>query len=64
MVAKNIKDYLKAKGIRQTWLAEQLGIPNTTLNGYFSGLAQLKADMFVEICQILGEPPETFTEPR
>jgi plasmid maintenance system antidote protein VapI len=62
LLAQNINEYLKNKGIKQTWLAEQVGIPTTTLNGIINGKVQMKADLFIRICQVLNVPPETFSE--
>lgn len=64
MIVKAIKEYLFTHGIKQTWLAEQLGIPNTTLSGIMNGRSELKAEMFIRICEILDEPLERFTEGR
>lgn len=64
MLAERIDLYLKEHGIRQTWLAEKLGIPNTTLNGIIKGRAKMKADMFISICKLLNVPPEQFTSEK
>lgn len=61
MLAQRINEYLRANGIKQTWLAEQLQIPITTLNGILNGKTALKADMFIAICKALNVQPETFT---
>ena len=37
LVAKSVGEYLKENGIKQSWLAEKLEIPPTTLNGIFNG---------------------------
>ena len=60
MVAKNIEKYMCENGIKRTWLAEQLNIPKRTLYSIFNGQSRLKADMFIQICQILKVSPETF----
>lgn len=62
MVAENIGEYLKENGIKQTWLSEQIGVPNTTFNGILNGRTELKADMFIRICKVLNVSPETFAE--
>lgn len=62
MVANNIGEYLRANGIKQSWLAERLEIPPTTLNGIVNGRSELKADLFIRICQVLNVPPEQFAE--
>lgn len=62
MVAKSIGEYLKENGIKQSWLADRLDVPPTTLNGIINGRAEMKADMFISICRILNVPPETFAK--
>lgn len=62
MLAESINKYLKDRGIKQSWLAEKVGLPVTTLNGIINGKVQLKADLFIQICQALEVPPETFSE--
>jgi len=62
LVAKSIGEYLRENGIKQTWLADRLDIPATTLNGIINGRAEMKADMFISICRILNVPPETFAK--
>lgn len=64
MLAQSINEYLKDRGIKQTWLADQIGVPVTTLNGIINGKVAMKADMFIEICRVLNEPPEKFAEGR
>ena len=62
LLAENIGKYLKDNGIKQTWLAERLDVPVTTLNGIINGRAELKADMFITICHVLNVSPETFVK--
>ena len=62
MVAKSIGEYLRENGIKQTWLADRLDVPATTLNGIINGRTEMKADMFISICRILNVPPETFAK--
>lgn len=62
MVAANISQYLADNGITKTWLAEQLGVPNSTLNGILNGKVMMKADMFIRICRVLKVSPETFVK--
>lgn len=62
MIGKNISAYLRDNGIKQSWLAERLGIPITTLSGAMTGRVHMKAEMFMKICEILRVPPETFNE--
>lgn len=62
MIGENISAYLRNNGIKQSWLAEKLGIPITTLSGAMTGRVHMKAETFMQICEILRVPPETFNE--
>jgi DNA-binding Xre family transcriptional regulator len=62
LLAESINKYLKDRGIKQSWLAEKVGLPVTTLNGIINGKVQMKADLFIQICQALEVQPETFSE--
>ena len=62
MLARNIKEYLSRNGIKQTWLAEQVGIPISTFSGIINGNTAMKADLFIQICKVLNVPPERFSE--
>lgn len=62
MVAQNIANYLKDNGIKGTWLAKKLNIPKQTLYTILKGRAELKADMYIQICQILRVNPDIFTD--
>jgi plasmid maintenance system antidote protein VapI len=62
LIAKNIDEYLIRKGIKQRWLAAQLGTPESTLSGYLNGTTALKADLFIRICETLGVSPEKFRD--
>lgn len=62
MLAKNINEYLKDNGIKQTWLAEQVDLPISTFHGIITGKVAMKADLFIKICNVLNVPPERFSE--
>lgn len=42
--------YLKERGIKQTWLADQIGISVSKLNAILLGKQRLTADTFELIC--------------
>ena len=48
-----IKVILKEKGIKQTWLAEQLGKSFNTVNGYVQNRQQPRLETLNEISEIL-----------
>ena len=48
-----IKEVLEEKGIRQTWLAEQLGKSYNMVNAYVQNRQQPRLEILYEIAKIL-----------
>jgi transcriptional regulator with XRE-family HTH domain len=48
-----IKEVLEEKGIKQTWLAEQLGKSYNMVNGYVQNRQQPRLEILNEIARIL-----------
>jgi putative transcriptional regulator len=48
-----IKEVLEEKGIKQTWLAEQLGKSYNMVNGYVQNRQQPRLEILYEIANIL-----------
>ena len=48
-----IKEVLDEKGIKQTWLAEQLGKSYNIVNGYVQNRQQPRLEVLYEIARIL-----------
>ena len=48
-----IKEVLEEKGIKQTWLAEQLGKSYNMVNGYVQNRHQPRLEVLYEIAKIL-----------
>lgn len=48
-----IKEVLEEKGIKQTWLAEQLGKSYNIVNGYVQNRQQPRLEVLYEIAKIL-----------
>ncbi|MDZ4745078.1 MAG: helix-turn-helix transcriptional regulator [bacterium] len=48
-----IKEVLEEKGIKQTWLAEQLGKSYNMVNGYVQNRQQPRLEVLYEIAKIL-----------
>lgn len=48
-----IKEVLKDKGIKQTWLAEKLGKSYNIVNGYVSNKRQPSIEILYEIAKLL-----------
>ena len=49
-----IKAVLEDKGIKQTWLAEQLGKSYNMVNGYVQNRQQPRLEVLYEIAKILN----------
>lgn len=49
-----IKEVLKEKGIKQTWLAEELGKSYNTVNSYVQNRQQPRLEVLDQIAKILG----------
>jgi len=49
-----IGDILKEKGLKQKWLAEQLGMTTVMVNLYVQNKKQPKLDTLAKIAQILN----------
>lgn len=49
-----IKEVLEEKGIKQTWLAEQLGKSYNMVNGYVQNRQQPRLEVLYEIANILS----------
>ena len=49
-----IKEVLEEKGIKQTWLAEQLGKSYNIVNGYVQNRQQPRLEVLYEIARILN----------
>ena len=48
-----IKEVLEEKGIKQTWLAEQLGKSYNMVNGYVQNRQQPRIEVLYDIAKIL-----------
>ena len=49
-----IKEVLEKKGIKQKWLAEQLGKSYNMVNSYIQNRQQPRLEVLFEIAEILG----------
>lgn len=53
-----IKEVLEEKGVKQTWLADQLGKSYNMVNGYVQNRQQPRLEVLFEIAKILGVKPQ------
>lgn len=49
-----IKEVLEEKGMKQTWLAEQLGKSYNMVNGYIQNRQQPRLEILYKIAEILN----------
>lgn len=60
-----IKEVLKEKGIKQTWLAEKLGKSFKIVNSYACNRSQPGLDQLYKIAEILDiSPKELLEDPK
>lgn len=62
MVGRRIKEYLKANGIKQTFLAEKVGIDKSRLSDICNNGRIIDCELYYKICKALNVPLETFVE--
>ena len=53
-----IKEVLESKGIKQTWLAEQIGKSFSVVNAYVCNRRQPSLEVIFEIAKILNVEPK------
>ena len=53
-----IKEVLESKGIKQTWLAEQIGKSFSVVNAYACNRRQPSLEQLFEIAKILNVDPK------
>lgn len=59
-VNEKLKMILKERGIKQTAVAEALGIKITTFNAMLNGTTSLKVETLIKVCDFIGMPSENF----
>lgn len=57
-----IKKIIESKGIKQSFIADKVGMPRELLRRSIEGKRVLKADEFIKICAVLGIDLELFSE--
>lgn len=61
-INSRVRQIRKSKGITQTFVAEKLGIPVQTYNGYELSRRKINAETLEKIANVLNEPIENFFE--
>ena len=62
MVGRRIKEYMASKGIKQTFVADQVGITNARLSEICNKGRSIDCETYYKICKALNVPLETFLE--
>lgn len=62
MISENVADYIKEKGIKQTVLADAIGISAPSLNNKLQGKTKLYAEEYLAICEFLNMPSDYFRD--
>lgn len=62
MVGKRIKEYLLSNGIKQSFVAEKVGIPASQLSEICNQGRTIDCVLYYKICKTLNVPYETFLE--
>ena len=59
-----IKEVLESKGIKQTWLAEQIGKSFSVVNAYVCNRRQPSLEQLFEIAKILNVDPKELIDSK
>lgn len=59
-----IKEVLEERGVKQVWLAEQLGKSFNTVNGYVQNRKQPSIEILYEIAKILNINPKELLDTK
>ncbi|MED4326738.1 helix-turn-helix transcriptional regulator [Bacillus licheniformis] len=61
-VNEKLRTIRQAKGITQKFVADSLGIPTATYNGYELGRRKIHVELLKDIAKVLDEPIQNFFE--
>lgn len=62
MIFENVAEYIEEKGIKQTAIANAIGISAPSLNNKLKGKTQLYAEEYLAICEFLDMPSDYFRD--
>lgn len=62
MIAEQLKKYVTEKGIKQTVIADAVGMSKVAMSETLNGNRTLTAEEFVRICDFLEVPCSKFAE--
>lgn len=56
-VIDNIKSIISSKGLKHSWVAQQMGIPKYQLSFIFQGRKRITCDIILDFCDALDVTP-------
>ena len=59
-VQTRVRDYIKAHGIKQKFIADAIGLDQKTTSAIFTGRRELRADELMDICLAINVSPDYF----
>lgn len=59
-MGERLKMYLQEKGIKQSVVADRIGMNKKSFNAVLNGRAELKADTLEAVCLFIDVPPTFF----
>lgn len=62
MVGTNISNYLQEKGIKQNYLADKIGCPQSRLSRILNNISKIDCVTYYKICKALDVEMERFME--
>lgn len=63
LIAKNINRIIREKGLKQKYVAEKVGVTESTFSNYLAERSGIKADMVPDFCRALEvEPNELYKQ--
>ncbi|WP_289637595.1 helix-turn-helix transcriptional regulator, partial [uncultured Adlercreutzia sp.] len=55
-----IRAYIEENGLKQSAIAEKIGISKQAMSDSMRGVRRLTADEYMSICRVLGVSPDLF----
>lgn len=62
MLNQRIKRFMEERGIKQSFLKEQIGMTASTVNALLNGNRGISAEEYFKICDALNVPLDYFRE--
>jgi len=62
MISENVARYIREKGVKQTVIADAIGISAPSLNNKLQGKTKLYAEEYFALCEFLNVPTDYFRD--